>query len=84
MLFGMPSMNRTEAVTYLKDLLIVCNQMSPDSVSVENFQTDSSGYRLHIKGSLQETDKQKVKDIAKKHSLEVQENQNGVIVFTPK
>lgn len=83
MLFGMPNMNRHEAVTYLKDLLNVCNEMSPDAVSFENLQNDTSGYRLRIRGTIQECDKQKVRDIAKKHSLEVKENQNEVIVYTP-
>jgi hypothetical protein len=77
-------MDRTEAVTYLKELLSQ-SDMSPASVSFENPKdSDSVGYRVHIKGAIQESDKQAVREIAKRHSLTVQEDTDGVIVYKSK
>jgi hypothetical protein len=77
-------MDRTEAVTYLKELLSLCNDLSPDSVSFENpNNTKSVGYRVHIKGKIYEPEIQKVRDIAKKH-LSVQEDKDGIVVYKPK
>jgi hypothetical protein len=82
-ILGMP-MDRTEAVIYLKELLSQCD-MSPASVSFENPKdSDSVGYRVHIKGTIQESEKQAVRDVAKRHSLNVQEDTDGVIVYEPK
>ena len=78
-------MDRNEAVTYLKELLSLCDELSPSSVSFENFENnDSVGYRVHIKGTIHESDRQKVRDVAKKHSLAVQEDAGGVVVYKPK
>lgn len=75
---------RNEAVTYLKELLTVCNEMSPDSVSFEKpNDSDSTGYTVHIKGAIQDSDKRVVKEVAKKYSLAVKENLNGVVVYKP-
>jgi len=78
-------MDRNEAVTYLKELLSLCNEMSPESISFENPKgCDSVGYRVHIKGKIQESDKERVRDVAKKHSLAVKEDTDGVVVYKPK
>jgi hypothetical protein len=78
-------MDRNEAVTYLKELLSLCGELSPESVSFENPKNSISvGYRVHIKGTIQEYDKQKVRDIAKKHSLAVQEDTDGVVIYKPR
>jgi hypothetical protein len=77
-------MYRTEAVTYLKELLNICNGMSPEAVSFERFKnSDSISYRVQIKGTIHESDKQMVRDIAKKHSLAVKEEQGEVVVYKP-
>ena len=82
-LLGLP-MDRNEAVAYLKELLSQCD-MSPASVSFETPKdSDSVGYRVHIKGAIQESDKQAVRDVAKKHSLTVQEDTDGVVVYKSK
>lgn len=78
-------MDRNEAVTYLKELLSLCNELSPESVSFENPKnSDSVGYRVHIKGKIDESDKQKVRDVAKKRCLAVKEDADGVVVYAPK
>ncbi len=77
-------MQRNEAVTYLKELLVACDNMSPQAVSFENNKAENSaGYRVHIKGTIFESDKQAVKDIAKKYSLEVSEEPEEVVVYKP-
>ena len=77
-------MDRTEAVTYLKELLNVCKGMSPEVVSFERCKnSDSITYRVHIKGAIHESDKQMVRDIAKKYSLAVKEKNDEVVVYKP-
>lgn len=77
-------MERNEAVTYLKELLIVCNDMSPESVSFEKPKnSNTGGYTVHIKGAIQESDKQAVKDVAKRQRLAVKEDQTEVVVYKP-
>ena len=78
-------MDRNEAVTCLKELLSLCDELSPSSVFFENPKdSDSVGYRVHIKGTIHESDRQKVRDVAKKHNLAVQEDAGGVVIFKPK
>ena len=77
-------MDRNEAVTYLKEVLSLCHDMSPDSVSFEKpSDSDSVGYRVCIKGTIHESDRQMVRDIAKKHSFAVKEDANGIVVYKP-
>ena len=84
MLFRAP-MNRNEAVTYLRELLIQCNDLSPNAVSFEQPKNgESIGYNVHIRGSMHQSDKEIVRNIAKKHSLTVKENEDGVIVYRAK
>jgi len=80
-ILGMP-MDRNEAVTYLKELLSQCSELSPESVSFENAKnSDSVGYQVHIKGIIHESER--VRDVAKKHSLAVKEDTDGVVVYKP-
>jgi hypothetical protein len=77
-------MQRNEAVTYLKELLNACDNMSPQAVSFESHaNSQSTDYRVHIKGAIYESDKQLVKDIAKKHSLTVKEESDEVVIYKP-
>lgn len=78
-------MDRNEAVIYLKELLSICDQLSPSSVSFENFENTSSiGYRVIIKGTIHESDRQRLRNLAKKHSLVVEEDAESVVVYKPK
>ncbi|MCL5949251.1 MAG: hypothetical protein M1490_02090 [Candidatus Bathyarchaeota archaeon] len=75
-------MDRNEAVTYLKELLNLCSDMSPESMSFETpTNSDSVGYRVHIKGKIHDIDRQRVKDVAKKYNLVVKEDSDGVVVY---
>jgi len=83
-LLGMP-MDRNEAVTYLKEVLTFCGNMSPESVSFEKQDTiDSLGYSVRIKGSIYESDRQTVREIAKKYGLTVKEDADGIVVYSSK
>jgi hypothetical protein len=74
---------KNKVLTYLKELLSQCN-MSPESVSIDNPKnSDSIDYLVHIKGTIHELDKQKAREVAKKHSLTVKEEPDGVIVYKP-
>jgi hypothetical protein len=78
-------MHRNEAVSYLKDLLSQCNDLSPNAVSFEkNIGIQSTGYIIHIKGNMHESEKQTVRNVAQKYCLQVKENTNDVIVYKPK
>jgi hypothetical protein len=81
-LLEMP-MNRDEAVTYLKEVLMQCKDMSPEEVSFQQ-QTNAEGFCVHIKGAIHPADKEVVKEVAKKFSYEVKEDANSVVVYTPK
>lgn len=75
-------MNRSEAVIYLKELLSRCSEMSPNAVSFEEQRTNSTvNVRLHIQGSIGENEKIVVRELAKKHSLQVKDNTEGVIIY---
>jgi hypothetical protein len=56
--------------------------LSPEAVT---FQTskDASEYTLRIKGIVQQSDREIVEEIAKKHSLAVKQESDGVILFKP-
>ena len=76
-------MNRNEAVTYLKELLNQCKDMSPDAVSFQQHNQDSAGYSVRIKGALHPADKLAVKEIARKFRYEVTEDPEGVVIYNP-
>jgi hypothetical protein len=78
-------LNRSEAITFLKELMSQCNNLSPESVSLETpNDSNSIVYRIHIKGIICESDKQSVRDVAQKYNLSVQEAPDGVSIYKPK
>ena len=74
-------LQRKEAVSYLKEVLNSC-PMSPDAVTLEEAQ-QQKGYNIHIKGTIDENDKQIVQDVAKRRSLAVREDKDQVIIYKP-
>ena len=74
-------MERKDAVTFLKEISGAQN-ISPDAVSFEKLK-DSTGISVRIKGQILDLDKQRLKEIAKKHSLEVKEDKDEVLVYKP-
>jgi hypothetical protein len=75
-------MDRSEAVNYLKELLRNCTNMSPEAVSFEQL-AGYQGYTVRIKGLLYETDKETVRNVAKKYCLAVREEKDQVLIFKP-
>lgn len=74
-------MDRSEAIIYLKELLSQCYDLSPELVSFDNpINKNSIVYRVQIKGRIAESDKQKVRAVAKKHGLSVQEAPDGFVI----
>jgi hypothetical protein len=81
---GVP-LDRSEAIIYLKELLSQCYDLSPELVSFDTpINSNSIGYRVQIKGTIAESHKQKVREVAKKHSLSVQEAPDGFVIYNPK
>jgi DNA invertase Pin-like site-specific DNA recombinase len=77
-------MYRDEAVNYLKELLKQCESLSPESVFFENpKETDSAGFRVHIKGAIHESERQMVREVAKKYCLQVLEDEDGFVIYKP-
>jgi threonine dehydratase len=77
--------DRNEAVTYLKEVLALCGNMLPETVSFEKLDnSDSVGYQVRIKGSIYESDRQMVREIAKKYILTLKEDTDSIIVYTSK
>jgi len=76
-------MDRSEAIVYLKELLRNCTNMSPEAVSFEQ-TAGYKGFTIRIKGAVYETDKDTIRNIAKKHWLAVKEEQDQFLIFKPK
>jgi hypothetical protein len=80
-------MKRNEAVTCLKEITITCTNMSPDSITLFNSKPDdldSTGYQVHIKTVLDNETKQRLQNIAEKHSLALREENGKVVIYQPK
>jgi len=80
-------MKRNEAVTYLKEITNTCTNMSPDAVALFDSRPDdpdSTGYQVHIKTVLDNETKQRLQNIAEKHSLALREEKGKVIIYQPK
>ncbi|MCW3994982.1 MAG: hypothetical protein NWE98_02385 [Candidatus Bathyarchaeota archaeon] len=75
-------MQRNEAVVYLKEILTIDSHIPLSTVTFER-PHHSSGYQLRIRGAVKESDKQTVKEIARKHRLAVKEEDDQVIVYKP-
>ena len=79
------SLDRSDAIVYLKALLSKCNDFSPESVSFETTVNNNSiGLQVHIRGTFFESDKHWVREVAKKQNLSVQEDLDGFVIYNPK
>ena len=81
------TMKRHEAVTCLKEITSTCTNMSPDSITLFNSRPDdpdSTGYQVHIKTVLDNETKQRLQNIAEKHSLALKEEKGKVVIYQPK
>ncbi|MCW3999669.1 MAG: hypothetical protein NWE93_05475 [Candidatus Bathyarchaeota archaeon] len=74
-------MNRKDAVAYLKELLIQCKEMSPEAVTFQAQNQNTTDYRVLIKGSMNSTDKAAVKEIARKYSYQIKEDFDSIEIY---
>ncbi len=80
-------MNRHEAVSYLREITINCQNLSPESVELVNSQTDDTlcaGFQIHIQTVLDHDTLLQIKRIAEKNCLAVKEEKGKVIIYQPK
>jgi hypothetical protein len=80
-------MDRHETVTCLKEIIAVCTNMSPDSITLSNSKSDdplSTGIQVHIKTFLDNQTEQQVQNIAKKHNLASKRENGKIIIYKPK
>jgi hypothetical protein len=75
-------MERNEAITCLKDILRFNSNLSPSAVTFRKLQ-DQTGHSLHVKGIMQQSERQMIEEIAKKHSLAVKQDSDGLTIFKP-
>jgi hypothetical protein len=78
-------MNKQEASTFLKELLIKCQLNSESFMLMEPDpkSTLSNGYQIRIKTILNNENRQQLKEISKKHNLVVIEEHTQIIVYKP-
>ncbi|MGD6807914.1 MAG: hypothetical protein ACQCN4_13270 [Candidatus Bathyarchaeia archaeon] len=65
-------MERNEVITCLKELLHADSNLSPQAITFQE-NKNSLGYMLHIKGIVQQSDREIVETVAKKHNLTVRQ-----------
>ncbi len=73
-------MDRSEAINFLKELLRNYTNMPPEAVSFEQL-TGYEGFTVRIKDTLQERDKEIIRNIAEKCCLAVKEENDQVLIF---
>ena len=71
-------MQRDGAIAYLKELLGTDIDVSPDSVSIEK-QLNSNAVEIRIK--INDNQRQRIKDIAKKRDLLVKEEGASTLIY---
>jgi hypothetical protein len=79
-------MNKQEASTFLKELLIKCNLESNSYILMEPNPIDalSTGHKIRIKTVLNINQRQELKEITKKYDLVIVEEHSQIIVYKPK
>ena len=70
-------MQRSEAISYLKQILGTDVGISPDSISLEK-QQDRNIIKIRIKSQHTSI----IKDIAKKRNLEVKEENDSLVIYS--
>jgi hypothetical protein len=77
-------LNRIEAVAVLQDILINFSGRSIDSFGVSKTcgTNESAGYKLYIKGVIDESSKRRIMELAKKYRLSIKED-NGLVIYQP-
>ena len=72
-------MERSEAVSFLKEFLSISMGVSPNSITIDE-PVNKKGYQLCIKGERQP---QTVTELARKRNLAVKQDQDVITVYKP-
>jgi hypothetical protein len=76
--------NKEEASTIQKEILVSCNGLTEDAIMLVLPNADGSishGYQLHIKSELLKENLPRLKSIAGKHNLALDESRKGLVVM---
>lgn len=80
-------MNREEAIVVYEEIMKLVEYKGSNDYKLslwkKNYQT-SVGYQIRIKTSVVTEIMEQIKEIAKKHNLEVKEEKTEIIVYKPK
>jgi hypothetical protein len=80
-------MQREEAVTRLKEITSVCENLSPHAITLTSSKPAdaiSTGYQVRIKTELDEESKRQIQAIADKYNLTFTEENGEIIIYRPK
>jgi hypothetical protein len=79
-------MNKQEAGSFLKELLIKCEMDSDSFILVEPNPKDtlSNGYKVRVKTILNNECRKQIREITKKYDLAVIEEEFQIIIYKPK
>jgi hypothetical protein len=80
-------MKREEAVTYLKEITRVCENLSPHAITLTSSRPAdalSAGYQVRIKTELDEESKRQIQVIVEKNNLAIAEENGEIIIYRPK
>ena len=76
-------MNRNEAVLVMQDILYNFNGKWIDLFAIHESATCGKiGYKLHIKGTINDLSIQKIRKILDEHNLCLKED-NGLVIYEP-
>jgi hypothetical protein len=70
------SMQRNDAISYLKELLGTSSGVSPDAISIEE-QENHKTVRIRIKTN----ETERIKDMARERNLSIKEESDSIIIF---
>ena len=78
-------MNKQEASSFLKELLVECNLDSNSFILMQPNAKDtlSTGYKIRINTVVDNECRQKLRELTKKHNLAVIEEQIQIMVYKP-
>ena len=71
-------MERKDAITYLKDFFTENNLVSPNAVTIDPLK-DAKGYSIKIQIGVSERDP--IKETAKKHNLSIEEDNDFITIY---
>lgn len=78
---------RNQAISYVNEIRIACDTMSDGDLQLIEIKRDmwfAIGYTILIPSFLNNVRKHQVTSIANKHSLIIEENDDGLLIYQPR